>query len=215
MKDTDHGAQKGILKSRSQVDQVEAFLGEVDTFDVVAVHRAFVEARQLSRKLADALFEADVALQLRSKDGPPAGPLFEGQAAEQGPKSRSALEEKVNAFMGGEPEPPSGALFDSPASDVPGEAEPISEQRGDGGLVYRRMTYGGGAERAVLRIEAGACTGVALLTDEPWPAEPAGLEFDTDEQVVAAYSKGGEQQGGAEPEAEPEKKRRGRKGGAA
>ena len=86
-KDTDHLAAKGILNSRKRTDETLSFLESVDEFDIKAVHEAVVRARKFARKLADALFEADVALQLRAKTGPPAGPLFEAQAAEDHAKA--------------------------------------------------------------------------------------------------------------------------------
>ena len=189
-KDTDHVALKGILRSRSMCDHIDAFLHSIDQFDIKPVHDAFDKARGLCTKLADTLFEADVALQLRAKDGPPAGPLFEKQAEEQAPAARAALEERATATA----EEPTGALF-ATGSGVPGEAEPLREIAGEGGITYRHQTYGGGKERAVLRINGNIVTGVALLDDdEPWPASPeahAALTFDSDEDVIRAYSQGG------------------------
>lgn len=111
MNDSDHGTLKGILRSRTMTDQTLTFLHEVDVFDIKTVHNAFERARAHCKLLAQDLFDADAALQLRAKSGPPAGPLFEQEAAETDAASRAELEREILADDR-EPEP------DAPPAEV-------------------------------------------------------------------------------------------------
>ena len=67
--------------------EVDDVLGDIKT-----VHDAFERARAHCKLLAQDLFDADVALQLRAKSGPPAGPLFEQEAKERAAADRAELE---------------------------------------------------------------------------------------------------------------------------
>jgi hypothetical protein len=110
--DTDHVALKGILNARQALDRIDAFLHSIDEFDIKPVHDAFDKGRKHCKLLAQDLFDADVALQLRAKSGPPAGPLFEQEAEERAAADRAEMERQAT-----------GDGTDQPSGDPPAEVE--------------------------------------------------------------------------------------------
>jgi hypothetical protein len=197
--DTDHVALKGILNARQALDRIDAFLHSIDEFDIKPVHHPFERARQHCKLLAQDLFDADVALQLRAKSGPPAGPLFEEEAEERATADRAELERQATADAPpdaapevetkkrGRPKkrapegPPLEVAAEPPVPELADEEPPVAEK---GAVTYelRRDVAIGGATYAC-RLVTSTDGQFPVLTGLSRPLEPREMPSLTPENL--------------------------------